>query len=125
MGPGKSLNDLHHVVPGTGSYAFVSDRAVFVHKVYLELLSYHSTRQSGCCDVILSAQVSAAFERPPVVVKANVMDLEVVGSSSDTQLGATSHHHNNGICDDRCLPSWLPKIDDWRTFLPQPTAILK
>jgi hypothetical protein len=120
--PGKGLNGLHHVVPGTGSYAFISDRAMFVHNLYLSSLSYFSSRQSDCCcDLSLSAQVSAAFERAPVVVKANVMDLVVEGSFNDTLIGA--RHHQIGLCDDRCLPSWLPQLDDQNAFPQQHIAI--
>jgi hypothetical protein len=120
-GPDKGLNGLHHVVPGTGSYTLVSDRALFVHKLYLDSLSYN--RNSGCCDVILSAQVSTAFGRAPVVVKAHVMDLlEVEGSASDTSRDA--RHYAVSRCDDRCLPSWLSQIDDWSTLPLQHTAIM-
>lgn len=114
---GRHLDDLQHVIPGTGSYAFVSDRAMFVHKLYLDSLSNSSNRH-GCCDVSLSAQVSAAFEKSPVVVKVNVVDL--VEGSTD---GNHRARHLVGLCDDRCRPSWL-EMDDWSTIPHEDTAIL-
>lgn len=111
---GKSLDDLEHVIPGTGSYAFVSDRAMFVHKLYLDSLS--NKKRHGCCDVSLSAQVSAAFEKSPLVVKAKVVDL-VEGSSNQRA------RHQVDLCDERCIPSWL-QIDDWSTIPQEHTAIL-
>lgn len=112
----KSLDDLQHVVPGTGSFAFVSDRAMFVHKQYLNALSSSNNgERHGCCDVSLSAQVSAAFEKAPVVVKAKVVDL-LEGSMEGAR-------HQVGLCDEQCIPSWL-QINDWSTIPHESTAIL-
>ena len=110
------LSDLQHVVPGTGSYAFVSDRALFVHKVYLDSLLTRDER-GKCCDVSLSLQVSAAFDRAPVVVRANVVDL------LEETMGGHPLHHRVGDCSNECLPSWL-QINDMSSLPHEHTAIL-
>ncbi|KAG7356670.1 glycosyl transferase family 64 protein [Nitzschia inconspicua] len=106
----KSSVELQLVVPGTGSYAFVSDRAMFIHKLYLDSLANSESR--SCCDVSLSAQVSMAFEKAPLVVKAKIADL--VERSLDGQI-----RH----CLEQCITPWL-QVDGWRTIPQELTAIL-
>ena len=112
-----NISDLHHVVPGTGSYAFVSDRAVFVHRLYLDSLLTRDER-GNCCDVSLSLQVSAAFEKAPVVVRANVVDLLEEGTTGNHRL-----QHRVGDCSNECLPSWL-QVNDMSSLPHEHTAIL-
>jgi hypothetical protein len=111
-----SLSNLEHVVPGTGSYAFVSDRAMFVHKLYLDSLLTRDER-GACCDVSLSLQVSAGFEKAPVVVRANVVDL------LEETTGNHRRHHRAGDCSNECLPSWL-QVNDISSLPHEHTAIL-
>lgn len=80
------------VVPvesGSGSYAYVSDRAVYTHRAYLETFSSGNDgdSDSNCCDVSLSMKVSLAMGRPPVVLKAKPVDL--------LEAGASQHHHKS------------------------------
>jgi hypothetical protein len=114
------LSSLQHITPGIDSYAFVSNRAVFIHKLYLDSLpavgGYKDERHHGnCCDVSLSLQVSVAFDKPPVVVKANVVDL-VEGPGGVRQ-------QIIGTCDDECVPSWL-QMADVHSIPHQHTAVL-
>mmetsp|Transcript_17623 Transcript_17623/g.28504 ORF Transcript_17623/g.28504 Transcript_17623/m.28504 type:complete len:388 (-) Transcript_17623:677-1840(-) len=111
---GNILSHLEHVAPGTGSYAFVSNRAVFVHKLYMDHLPAGDLRVD-CCDVSLSLQVSLAFEETPVVVKAKVMDLlEKLEGVRGQEVG---------VCDLQCFPSWL-QVDHVDTILHEHTAVL-
>jgi hypothetical protein len=75
--------------------------------------------------VKLSAQVSAAFERAPVLVKANVIDLLALEGTTSSPNRIGPLHQQGGFCDDQYVfPSWLPQIDDWSTIPSQHTAIL-
>jgi hypothetical protein len=64
---------LEKVQLGTGSYSLVSNRAAFVHRLYLNALS--SFDQESCQHVLLSLQVAAISAKPPVAVTAHPREL--------------------------------------------------
>jgi hypothetical protein len=120
------------VVPvesGTGSYAYVADRAVFTHKAYLESFPLQEmatderegSGESCCDDISLSLKVSLAMGRSPVVLKANPVDLlEGSGKQRTSALHRTTKstkgkqtqirkRQEHSSCN--CSPSWLQKHD--------------
>jgi hypothetical protein len=52
----------------SGHYSVLSDRATFVHSLYLDALS--SFTSDSCCDVMLSIQVSLLSKVAPLLMKA-------------------------------------------------------
>jgi hypothetical protein len=117
------------VESGTGSYAYVADRAVFTHRAYLETLPLHETAVDeregsggGCCDdVSLSLKVSLAMGTSPVVLKAKPIDLlEGSGKHRTSTLHRTTKlatgkqtqgWNRQKLSSCNCSPSWLPKHD--------------
>jgi len=113
---GNRISRVQPIAPGTGPYAFVSNRAVFVHKAYLKSL-FVGIESEDCCEISLSLRVSAAFGKAPVVVKATVVDLL---EESPVRRGS---HHRIGVCSDECLPSWL-QVSDLNALPHEHTAFL-
>lgn len=67
-------------VPSSGSrYSIISDRAAFVHKSFLPLVS--PTAESGpCTDVSLSLQVTSVTGKPPMQVMTTSKELRSSGA---------------------------------------------
>lgn len=117
----KAISNLEPVSSGSGSYSFVSDRAVFVHKRYLDSLP--ETQKGTCCDVSLSLHVSVAFGKSPVVMKAKPVDLlERPSGSRISEYG----HETGGravACYGDCIPPWL-QMDEIHAIPLRHTAVL-
>ena len=75
----------------------VSDRAVFVHRAYLD--SFGDVADNNDCQlsVGLSIHSTAVSQKPPIAMKANPQDLVVVPSSSSSSRQDKT----------RCLEDWL------------------
>ena len=64
---------LEKVSPGQGAYSFISNRAAFVHRAYLE----HSKLPDDkiCQQLALSVRISAISEKAPLAVMANPFEM--------------------------------------------------
>jgi hypothetical protein len=91
---------LEPVPIGSGPYSLVSDRAVFVHRLYLD--SIPSRKDLSCCQVLLSLQVSAASAKSPVVMRANPRELLDSNSMSSLLRGG----HDISDCSSSCITEW-------------------
>lgn len=108
---GKTTTSLKPVPFGSGPYSFVSDRAMFVHREYID--SIPDIQQNTCCDVSLSLHVSVAFGKSAVMMKAEPVDLLEGGDPSGS--GQLPHDTDkvgrdgtkDGACYVDCIPSWL------------------
>jgi hypothetical protein len=95
---------LEPVPTGSGPYSLVSDRAVFVHRLYLDSLP--SREDFSCCQVLLSLQVSAASTKSPLVMRANPRELLDSNSMSSLRGG-----HDIRDCSSSCTDSRVVAIN--------------
>ena len=95
--------DFEPVPSGLGSYSLVSDRAVFVHNLYLSSIPKQS-HDDNCCHLLLSSQVSAVSSKAPIVIKANPRELMNTDSRNGFLVGTDPERSE---CNRECMPHWL------------------
>eukprot|EP00550_Attheya_septentrionalis_P004348 CAMPEP_0198281340 /NCGR_PEP_ID=MMETSP1449-20131203/1310_1 /TAXON_ID=420275 /ORGANISM="Attheya septentrionalis, Strain CCMP2084" /LENGTH=435 /DNA_ID=CAMNT_0043977089 /DNA_START=423 /DNA_END=1727 /DNA_ORIENTATION=+ len=99
---------LEEVKAGEGDYTLVSDRAVFVHRLFLGssniLPSFGGAAVHQPCDsVALSVRVTAISSKPPIAISASPMDLN---SSNIVQKLRKNDEQRRNDKSAMCLASW-------------------
>eukprot|EP00978_Attheya_sp_CCMP212_P032295 scaffold125465_cov49-Attheya_sp.AAC.2 len=104
---------LEEVKAGEGDYTLVSDRAVFVHRLFLGssniLPSFGGAAVHQPCDsVALSLRVTAISSKPPIAISASPMDLN---SSNIIQKLRKNDDQRRNDKSAMCLASWMAGLD--------------
>jgi hypothetical protein len=108
---------LEKVKAGEGDYTLVSDRAVFVHRLFLgsaNILPSHggAAVHQPCDSVALSLRVTAISSKPPIAISASPIDLN---SSNIIQKLRKNDEQRRNDKSAMCLASWVAGLD---TILP-------
>lgn len=74
---------LENVSPGQGLYSFISNRAAFVHRAYLEHSKLPDDKM--CQRLALSVRISAISETPPLAVMANPFEMSTTVEQASPQ----------------------------------------
>ena len=113
----RSKYDTTMVPSGSGPYSMVSDRAMFIHRRYLEVLpTKPESSSSSCCHLLLSMQVVAASSRAPLVVRSKPREL-LDGRTYTSNPAVSTHRLGQSVpntdneCSNACVPKWLRPSD--------------
>jgi len=98
----------YKLTPTQRNYSILSDRASFLHRLYLRTMEPWMTSETPCKSIALSLKIASISNKSPMVVASK--PLQIQSSASMRRFYEEKHREWIGSCHD-CLSRFMKKLN--------------